>query len=218
MSDPKYSFIVVKYPKQDTAEAALAAVLGLAKEKVVTLRDAVAITKTEKGKIKLHQTKDDTARKGFVKGGAVGVLFALLFGPVGWIAAGAALGTAFSLFDRGIKNKLLKELGENMTPEQSALAVLVEEADWETLRTRMAAHNFQGEIIVRELIAEHLAAVEKLVDAPPTTEAVPEEVTLEAPPAAETTPAETAPAAAVERAPEEVKPETPPAESSESKA
>ena len=178
----KYSFIVVKYPKPDTAEAALSAVLGLAKEKVVKLRDAVAITKTEQCKVKLHQTKDDTAAKGLLKGGGIGVIFALLFGPPGWIVAGAALGTAFSLFDRGIKNQLLKELGDKMTPEQSALAVLVEEADWETLRKRMAEHNFQGEMVVRELIAEHLAAVEKLVDAPPTAEAVPQEVKVEAPP------------------------------------
>ncbi len=210
MSDKaeKYSFIVVKYPKADTADEALKVVLGLAKEKVVKLRDAVAITKTDKGKIKLHQTKDDPAAKGLLKGGGVGVIFALLFGPPGWIVAGAALGTAFSLFDRGIKNKLLKELGENMTPEQSALAVLVEDADWETVRNRMAEHNFQGEIIVRELIAEHLAAVEKLVDAPPTTEAVPEEMKVEAPvesapteaPTAEAVPAE---ASAAEAAPEQ---------------
>jgi len=193
----KYSFIVVKYPKKETADEALKAVLGLAKEKVVKLRDAVAITKTDKGKIKLHQTKDDPTSKGLLKGGGIGVIFALLFGPPGWIVAGAALGGAFATFDRGIKNKLLKELGENMTPEESALAVLVEEADWETVRKRMAEYNFHGEIIVRELIAEHLAAVEKLVDAPPTTEAVPEEMKVEAPPA-EAAPAE---APATEAAP-----------------
>ena len=181
----KYSFIVVKYPQKATADEALKAAQGLAKEKVVKLRDAVAITKTEAGKIKLHQTKDDTAKKGFLKGGGIGVLFALLFGPVGWVAAGAALGTAFAMFDRGIKDKLLKELGEKMTPDQSALAVLVEEADWETLRKRMAEHNFHGEIIVQELIAEHLAAVEKLVDTPPTPEAVPEELAVESPTAVE---------------------------------
>jgi len=181
----KYSFIVVKYPQQDTADAALKAVLGLQKEKVVKLRDAVAITKTEKGKLKLHQTKDDTAKKGFVKGGGIGVLFALLFGPVGWVAAGAALGTAFAMFDRGIKDKLLKELGEKMTPEQSAMAVLVEEADWEKALGRMADLKLQGEVVVQEMVAEHLAAIEKLVDVPPTTEAVPEELAVEAPAAAE---------------------------------
>ena len=194
MSDKdKYSFIVVKYPKQETADAALKAVLGLAKEKVVKLRDAVVITKTEKGKIKLHQTKDDSSSKGLIKGGAIGVIFALLLGPAGWIVAGAAAGGALATFDRGIKNKLLKELGEKMTLEQSAMAVLVESADWETALGRMADKKLQGEVIVQELVDEHLAAIEKLVDVPPTTEAVPEEVKVEAAPA-EAAPAE-APAA-----------------------
>jgi len=193
MSDKdKYSFIVVKYPKKETADEALKVALGLAKEKVVKLRDAATITKTEKGKIKLHQTKDDATSKGLLKGGGIGVIFAILFGPAGWIVAGAALGGAFATFDRGIKNKLLKELGENMTPEQSAMAVLVEEADWATVRQRMAEHNFQGEVVVQELIAEHLVAVEKLVDTPPTTEAIPEEMVVA--PAAEAE----APAAEVE--------------------
>jgi uncharacterized membrane protein len=188
----KYSFIVVKYPQKDTADAALKAVLGLAKEKVVKLRDAAVITKTEKGKIKLHQTKDDSTSKGLLKGGAIGVIFALLLGPAGWIAAGAAAGGALATFDRGIKNKLLKELGENMTPEQSAMAVLVEEADWETALGRMADLNLKGEVIVQEMVAEHLAAIEKLVDVPTTTEAVPEELVVApaAASAAEAVPAE----------------------------
>jgi len=193
----KYSFIVVKYPKKETADVALKEVMSMAKEKVVKLRDAVVITKTEKGKIKLHQTKDDSTSKGLMKGGAIGVIFALLLGPAGWIVAGAAAGGALATFDRGIKNKLLKELGENMTPEQSAMAVLVEEADWETALGRMADKKLQGEVVVQEMVAEHLAAIEKLVDVPPTTEAVPEELKVEAPaveaPAAEApAPAETA--------------------------
>ena len=174
----KYSFIVVKYPKKETGEAALKAVTKLAKEKVVKLKDAVAITKTEKGKIKLHQTKDDPAGKGFLKGGVIGIIFAVLFGPAGWIAAGALLGTAFAMFDRGIKNKLLKELGDGMTSDESALAVLIEEADWGTLRDRMAAENFEGETIVTEVVDEHLAEVEKLADDSEKVETVPEEIDL----------------------------------------
>ena len=145
----KYNFIVVKYAQPDTADKALAELRNLAKEKVVKLKDAVAITKTEKGKIKLHQTKDDPAGKGFLKGGLIGLLFALLFGPAGWLVAGAALGTAFAMFDRGIKNKLLKELGEDMTSDESALAVLIIEADWDTLQARMAA-KYTGEVVVQQ--------------------------------------------------------------------
>jgi uncharacterized membrane protein len=173
----KYNFIVVKYPGTDTAEAALGTVLELAKEKVVKLKDAVAITKTEKGKIKLHQTKDDPAGKGFLKGGLIGLLFALLLGPAGWIVAGAALGTAFSMFDRGIKNKLLKELGENMTSDESALAVLIIEADWDTLRARMDA-KYSGEVVVQQMVEEHLDEAEELVDNEAVAETVPEELEI----------------------------------------
>ena len=137
----------------------------------------MAITKTEKGKIKLHQTKDDPAGKGFLKGGLIGLVFAVLFGPAGWIVAGAALGTAFALFDRGIKNTLLKELGENMTPDESALAVLVQEADWDTLNSRMDA-KFSGEIIVSEIVDEHLEKAEELVENEEVIESVPEELEI----------------------------------------
>jgi uncharacterized membrane protein len=185
----KYSFIVVKYPKKETADAALAVALDLAKEKVVKLKDAVAITKTEKGKLKLHQTKDDSTGKGFLKGGLIGIIFAVLLGPAGWIAAGALLGAAFATFDRGIKNKLLKELGEKMTPDQSALAVLVEEADWAKVKERMAAQNFNGEVVVSELVDEHLAEAEKLAENPEKVGEVPEEVDVQPQAGGESAPA-----------------------------
>lgn len=176
----EYSFVVVKYAGADTAQDALDALLGFAKDKIVELKDAVAITKTEKGKIKLHQTKDDPASKGFLKGGVIGIIFAVVFGAAGWIAAGALLGTAFSMFDRGIKNKLLKEIGENMTTSESALAALIKHADWETLRARMQAAGFKGEVVVSEIVEEHLAEVEKLAEKPEVVEAVPDEVEVTA--------------------------------------
>jgi uncharacterized membrane protein len=180
MSD-KYSFLVIKYPKPETAESALAVLKVLSDDKTVKLRDAVAITKTNKGKIKVHQTKDDSIGKGFVKGGAIGVLFAILFGPVGWIAMGAAAGGLFASFDRGIKNKLLKELGENMTPSESAVAILVEHADWESAVARMKQHDFGGQLVVSEIVPDDIAEVEKLLADPATVAAVPEELDVAAP-------------------------------------
>ena len=173
----KYSFIVVKYAGADTAGQALATVRELAKEKVVKLKDAVAITKTDKGKIKLHQTKDDTAGEGFLKGGVIGLVFAVLFGGAAWLVAGAALGGAFAMFDRGIKDKLLKELGENMTSDESALALLIEEADWGALLSRMDS-KYTGEVVLEQLVEDHLAAVEALTGKREAVEAVLEELDL----------------------------------------
>ena len=173
MSDKKYSLIVVKYPAKDTATAALHAVKHLSKDKVVDLKDAVTITKNKKGKVKLHQTKDDTKGKGFLKGGLIGIIFGLLFGGAGWIAAGAVVGLFVGWDDRGIKNKLLKSLGEDMTQGESALAVLIKKADWAALESKMKEQGFQGEVVQTDLTDEHLAAIEKLSDNADVVEAAP---------------------------------------------
>jgi len=176
--EAKYSFIVVKYPGADTAEAALTAVRALAKEDVVKLKDAVAITKNEKGKVKLHQTKDDSAGKGFLKGGAIGIVFGLLFGGLPLVVAGVVSGTAVGMFDKGIKDKLMKALGEEMSSDESALAALIQDADWKTLQDRMQAENFNGEIIVSEIIPEHMTEVDALTENQEVVDAVPEEIDM----------------------------------------
>ena len=173
-----YKFVVIKYPGMESAQEALAVVQLLVFDDVITVKDAVAITKSEKGKIKLHQTKDDTAGKGFLKGGLIGLIFAVLFGPAGWAVAGALLGTAFAIFDRGIKDKLLKELGESMSTDESALAVLAVEGDWDALYERLVVQNSQGEVVVSETVDEHLESIEELVEKPDAVGAVPEEVEI----------------------------------------
>jgi uncharacterized membrane protein len=90
------------------------------------------------------------------------------------------------MFDRGIKNKLLKELGENMTSDESALAVLVVEADWDTLNSRMDA-KFSGEVIISQMVDEHLDGAEELVENEDVVETVPDELEL---PAADDAPAD----------------------------
>ena len=103
----KYSFIVVKYVGADTAQAALKELKVLSKANAVKLKDAVAITKNEKGKVKLHQSKDDSAGKGFLKGGALGIVFDLLFAAPALALVGVVSGTAVGMFDKGIKFNIL---------------------------------------------------------------------------------------------------------------
>ena len=172
-----YSFVVVKYADKDTGDAALSLVLQLAKQKVVELKDAVAITKTDEGKIKLHQAKDESIGKGLFRGGVIGVILAVVFGAAGAAVVGAAaLGGVLGMFDKGIKTDLLKELGEDMTPDESALAVLIKEAHWSMLLDRFQKAGFGGKVVVSQLVAEDLAEVEQLADKPEVAALVPDEI------------------------------------------
>ena len=177
----KYIFIIIKYPKADTAIEALAALIELMQKKIVSLKDAVAVTKTEMGEIKLHRTQDDLAGKGFLNGRLIGIIFADLFGSAGWDMNGALAGTAFAMLGQGIKDNLLNEFGEKMTPSESAVALLVEHANWRKAVDSMRVHNFQGVMVISQNVIGDLADVEKLLEDEKIIASVPEKMEIPAP-------------------------------------
>jgi uncharacterized membrane protein len=75
----------------------------------------------------------------------------------------------------------LKELGQKLTSAESAVAILVEQADWQKAVDSMKAHNFGGEVIVSEIVEKDMPAVEKLLKDEKTVASVPEEVEVPAP-------------------------------------
>lgn len=177
----KYIFIVIKYPKADTGFEALAALRELMQKKIVSLKDAVAVTKTEKGEITLHRKQSDLASKDFLNGGLMGIIFADLFGSTSWEMNGALAGTAFAMLGQGIKDNLLNEFGEKMTASQSAVALLVEHADWRKAVDSMRVHNFQGVIVISQNVIGDLANVEKLLDDEKIIASLPEKMEVPTP-------------------------------------
>ena len=177
----KYIFIIIKYPKAGTANEAFAAIRELMQNKIVSLKDAVAVTKTEQSEIELHRTQDDLAGQGFLNGRLIGVIFADLFGSAGWDMNGALAGTAFALLGQGIKDKLLNEFGEKMTPSESAVALLLEHADWRKALDSMRPHNFQGVIVISQNVMGDLTDIEKLLGDEKVIASVPEKMEVPAP-------------------------------------
>jgi uncharacterized membrane protein len=177
----KYIFIIIKYPKAGTANEALAALIELMQQKIVSLKDAVAVTKTEMGEIMLHQAQDVMAGKGFLNGRLIGVIFADLFGSAGWDMNGALAGTAFAILGQGIQDKLLDEFGEKMTPSESAVALLVESANWRKAVDSMRVHNFQGVIVISQNVIGDLTKVEQQLEDEKNSTAVPETMAVPAP-------------------------------------
>jgi predicted flap endonuclease-1-like 5' DNA nuclease len=94
----------------------------------------------------------------------IGVIFADLFGSAGWDLNDAFAGTAFSILGQGIRDNLLNEFGEKMTPDESAVTLLLEHANWRHAVDSMREHNFQGVMVISQNVIGDLANVEKQLE------------------------------------------------------
>jgi uncharacterized membrane protein len=121
------TLVAVSYPDQATAEKVRGVLAEAMKEKLITLEDAVVVTRDAEGKIKLHQavnTVGTGAAGGALWGGIIGLIFLV---PLLGMAVGAASGAAAgALTDVGVDDSFLKELGEKLEPGSAALIVLVQ--------------------------------------------------------------------------------------------
>jgi uncharacterized membrane protein len=160
----KYIFIVIKYPQAGTAFNAITAIMDLMRDQIISLKDALAVTKTETGEITLCQAQNAPAGPGFLNGRLIGIIFAELFGSAAWDMNGALAGTATSLLGQGIQDLLLEEFGEKMTPEESAVTALLEHADWRKALDHMRPLNFQGEMVISQNVTGDLVQAEQLLD------------------------------------------------------
>ena len=85
------------------------------------------------------------------------------------------------MLGQGIKDNLLNEFGEKMTPGESAVALLVESANWRKAVESMRVHNFQGVMVISQNVIGDLANVEKLLEDEKNVASVPEKMEVPTP-------------------------------------
>ena len=120
------NLVAVAFPDRATAEEVLATLARLQTEHSIELEDAVIVTRDDKGKVKLHQSRNLAASGavgGALWGGLIGLIF---FVPLFGMALGAATGAATgAMTDVGVDDKFMKELGEKLKPGGAAVIVLI---------------------------------------------------------------------------------------------
>lgn len=118
--------IAVSYPDLFKAQEVRLTLIKLQKEHLIDLEDAVVVTKDAAGKIKLHQAVNMTAA-GAVSGGFWGTLIGMIFlNPIFGAAVGASFGAiSGALTDLGIDDQMMKDVAAKLSPNTSALFVLV---------------------------------------------------------------------------------------------
>ncbi len=129
--------IVVGFSKPDDADKVLTKLNALKREHLIDLADAVVAIRHADGDVKIKQSVSMTAHGasyGAFSGALWGTLIGLLFlNPLAGFAIGGAVGAGTgalsgSLVDYGIDDDFIRELGDTLTPDSSALFLLVRKA------------------------------------------------------------------------------------------
>jgi uncharacterized membrane protein len=149
---------VIAYPEQSTAGEAAAALQRMQKEFLIKLEDVAWVTKSQDGKLKLHQGASLTGVEA-ASGALWGFLFGLLFFvPLFGMAIGAVSGAIAGHFaDYGIDDKWIKQVSDAIQPGGSALFVMARDTNQERVLPEMA--KFGGTVIRTNLTSEQQQAL-----------------------------------------------------------
>ena len=179
MSDKTQDTAIIVYPERNWAEAALAELHGLEEKGVLNIVDAAVIVRRERdGKLQLVKKKSSTG-KGVAKGGLIGLLLAVVVGgPVGVLAgAGAIVGGLFGRKHAHSADELKQLLDEKLDNQSSALAVVIDSADWQTVYDHGIRHG--GEIVRLQLSAESRTQLEEIAEDPDVLAATAAQIEVE---------------------------------------
>ena len=142
--------VVIGFDNEHRAFELRAELIKLQKDYLIQMEDVVVVTKDDKDHVKLHQAINLTAA-GAAGGAFWGTLIGLLFlNPLLGAAVGAGAGAVSGkLSDIGINDQFMKDLGQTMTAESSALFVLVRKATPD--KVLEALKGFGGKVIKTSL-------------------------------------------------------------------
>lgn len=165
------TLIAVSFEDKNKATEVLNKLVGLQRDYLLDLEDAVVAIRDEEGKVKIKQSVDLTA-EGAVRGGLWGSLIGLILGgPLGMLLAGgttAAFGAiAGSVSDYGIDDNFIKEVGDQLKPGTSAMFILLREFVEDKVLDEL--QGVQGTIIKTSLSKEAEARLARILSAPNAT-------------------------------------------------
>ncbi len=164
-------FLVAVFSQAAGASKMLEGLKETAQEQWEAIKDKAVLYKDANGKFHVNEDKDMTGGAGAAIGGVVGALIGALTGPGAIVlgAAGAMIGgLASKLHDSGFDNKDLQALAQSLNPSTSALMLVVEEKEADSVAQVLRAAGAQVirdalyPSVADELDAEQRAFVEKL--------------------------------------------------------
>ncbi|TXH69028.1 MAG: DUF1269 domain-containing protein [Thiothrix sp.] len=159
------TLVAVGFDDEKSAFALREKLVSMQKEYLIEMEDAVVVTKSADGKIKLHQAINLTAA-GAVGGTFWGMLIGMLFlNPLLGAAVGAGTGALTgALSDIGINDDFMKDLSNAMQSGQAMLFVLVRRAT--TDKVLDGLKGFHGRVIQTSLAKDQEEQLRQVLSTP----------------------------------------------------
>ena len=137
-----YNIVAFCFDGQDTAKQTLKDAKSAGALEGYEIVAECLVSQNAKGKVHIHEPGHGVA--GAVIGGAIGGLLGLIGGPAGVLAlaaSGAAIGGVAGHLDRVVSKDDLEEIGEALTPDTSAVLLLLEDTYTESAVDSMSDFN-----------------------------------------------------------------------------
>ena len=124
------NLVVVTFDNPEEAGQVLHTLRSAQSQDFVHLDDSAVVVKDEEGKIHVKNEMDRGVKIGAVGGGLLGLLLASIFFPVAGLVVGAiAGGLVGAAANIGLDRKFVKEVGEDLGPNTSALFFIVRDGN-----------------------------------------------------------------------------------------
>ncbi len=139
--------VEIAFPSEAKAEEVRQKLIGMQKEFLIELSDAVIAVKQPDGKVKLNQLFNPTAAgalSGTFWGGLIGLIFLMPLAGAAIGAASGALGGALS--DVGINDKFMKDAAQSLQSGNAALFLLIRKMTTDKV---LAALQGEGGTVIR---------------------------------------------------------------------
>jgi uncharacterized membrane protein len=167
--EQEYSLVVAAFKKKDSAEYVYNTLLDMQNADMVKLKTVSTVYRDKHGKLKVYHKHGLTTWKGAAGGVAIGFL---LGGPL----LGGAIGALVGSRGKGEQRKAKKFLDEKLGEDDSAIIVLLKDADWIAVRDMFM--RFDAEALKLEFSPEAEKEIAELTADEDVAQAVREEVDI----------------------------------------
>jgi arylsulfatase len=141
MSDTEFDVVIAAYLIPDLAQQDFDALVGLVKDKQLTVEGVALVTHDADGKVTVKETGDHLGRKGLEIGGGVGLVVGLFAPPLlASVVVGGAAGALVGKFARHrVESGLADKMGAALPPGSAGIVAIYDRAKASAVDTALAS-------------------------------------------------------------------------------